>query len=57
MTKQQIAEDYLRMVTSGDPHAGMYVRLAAENGVPFGRIVNLTGIPADVVAAHLEGND
>ena len=55
MTRQQIAEDYLRLVTAGDPHARMYVRLAAENGVPFGRIVNLTSIPAEVVAAHLEG--
>lgn len=57
MTRQQIAEDYLRMVTVDDPHARMYVRLAAQNGIPFGRIVNLTGIPAEIVSAHLEGSD
>lgn len=55
MTRQQIAEDYLRMVTVDDPHARMYVRLAAQNGVPFGRIVNLTGMPAELVAAYVEG--
>lgn len=52
-----IAETYLRMIPTadGNRHEGVYVRLAAKYGVPFGRIVNLSGLPADVVAAHLEG--
>ena len=50
------AEMYLTLVrrTPEHPHVGMYVRLAARYGVPFGRIVNLSGLPAEVVAAHLE---
>lgn len=54
-----IAETYLRMIPNdtGHRHDGTYVRLAAKYGVPFGRIVNLTGLSADVVGAHLEGKD
>lgn len=54
-----IAETYLRMIptTTGNTHEGVYVRLAAKYGVPFGRIVNLSGLPADVVAAHLEAGE
>lgn len=54
-----IAETYLQMIpgTEGARHEGVYVRLAAKYGVPFGRIVNLSGLSAEVVAAHLEGRD
>lgn len=51
------AELYLTMVrrTPEHPQVGMYVRLAHKYGVPFGRIVNLSGLSASVVSAHLEG--
>lgn len=54
-----IAETYLRMIPNetGHRHDGTYVRLAAKYGVPFGRIVNLTGLAPEVVAAHMEGHD
>jgi hypothetical protein len=57
MTLTQIAETYLRMIptTKYNPHEGMYVRLAYKYGVPFGRIVSLSGLPSDVVAAFLDG--
>lgn len=59
MTLTAIAETYLRMIpgAEGHRHDGVYVRLAHKYGVPFGRIVNLTGLSAEVVAAHLEGHD
>lgn len=58
-TKTAIAETYLRMIpnATGNTHEGVYVRLAAKYGVPFGRIVNLSGLTADVVAAHLEAGE
>lgn len=51
-----IAEHYLTLIgRQGNPvNAGMYVRLAAQYGVPTGRIIALTGLAADVVIAHLE---
>lgn len=52
-----IAEAYLRMNPAGHPQTGMFIRLAYKYGVPFGRIVNLTGLPADRVTAHLEGRE
>lgn len=54
-----IAESYLRMIPNetGHRHDGTYVRLAAKYGVPFGRIVNLSGLPSEVVSAHLEGRE
>ena len=39
----------------GRNHPEIYVRLAYKYGVPFGRIVSLTGLSSDVVSAHLEG--
>lgn len=57
--RSAIAETYLRMIpgSTGHRHDGVYVRLAAKYGVPFGRIVALSGLDAKVVADHLEGND
>lgn len=52
-----IAEAYLRMNRPGHPNTGMFVRLADKYGVPFGRIVNLTGLPADHIAAYIEGSE
>ena len=54
-----IAEHYLTMLQGAGetPTARMYVRLAAKYGDPFGRIVNLTGLPAETVVAYLEGGD
>lgn len=51
-----IAEAYLQMIPNaeGNRHEGVYVRLAAKYGVPFGRIVALSGLDAEVVIAHLE---
>lgn len=57
MTLTAVAEMYLGMLTPQSPQARLYVRLAAKYGVPFGRIVNLSGLPAEVVAAYLEGKD
>lgn len=50
------AETYLRMIphASGNTHDGMYVRLAYKYGVPFGRIVALSGLSPEIIAAHLE---
>lgn len=55
-SRTTIAETYLRMLPGAveNRHDGMYVRLAARYGVPFGRIVNLSGLSAEVVLAHLE---
>lgn len=55
--RSDIAETYLRMIPSADGHRhdGVYVRLASKYGVPFGRIVNLSGLTPDAVVAHLEG--
>lgn len=54
-----VAESYLRMLpgATGNTHEGMYVRLAAKYGVPFGRIVALSGLSPEVVTAHLEASD
>lgn len=52
-----IAEAYLRMNRPGSGNTGMFVRLADKYGVPFGRIVNLTGLPADRIAAYIEGRE
>lgn len=59
MTLTSIAEMYLTMLSRSepDPQERMYVRLAYKYGVPFGRIVTLSGIPAERVVAHLEGGD
>lgn len=59
MTLTNVAETYLRMLPTadGNRHERMYVRLAYKYGVPFGRIVALSGLSAEVVAAHLEEND
>lgn len=52
-----VAEAYLTRLTPGDPHAGMYVRLARKYGVSFARIVKLTGFPSLRVAGFLEAGD
>lgn len=59
MTLTAVAEMYLAMLRDHEQHPQerMYVRLAYKYGVPFGRIVNLSGITAEKVAGHLEGND
>lgn len=57
--RASIAEVYLRMIpeSSEHRHDGVYVRLAAKYGVPVGRIINLSGLPADLVMVYLEGHD
>lgn len=55
MTITTVAETYLSLLIPGDSRTGMYVRLADKYGVPFGRIVNLTGLTPEVIIAHLEG--
>jgi hypothetical protein len=59
MSRTAIAEHYLILVgRAGEtPTARMYVRLAYKYGVPFGRIVNLSGLSAEIVSAYLEGSD
>lgn len=58
-TRTTIAEHYLTIVAkSGEtPTARVFVRLAAKYEVPFGRIVNLSGLHPDTVVAYLEGDD
>lgn len=55
--RARIAEMYLRMIPAaqGHRHEGLWVRLAAQYGVPFGRIVNLSGLAPELISAHLEG--
>lgn len=56
MGRTAIAESYLVLLRGrSDPHEGLYVRLAYKYGVPFGRIVNLSGVPAERALAHIEG--
>ena len=59
ITKTAIAEQYLGLLKQSrtKAQAGMYVRLAAKYGVNVGRIINLTGLPADVVIAYLEDDN
>lgn len=52
-----VAESYLSMLTPNDPHAGMYVRLAYNYHVPFGKIVEITGFDPAFVVGLLEGGD
>lgn len=55
--RRDIAESFLRMMRRdrGHMHVGYYVRLAAREGVPFGRIVALSGLSSEVVSVALEG--
>lgn len=57
VTRTDIAEQHLRLIreTGGHQHVAYYVRLAAREGVPFGRIVMLSGLSPDTIAAVLEG--
>lgn len=54
MTLTNIAEQYLTLLQPGDPNADHYVRLAAKYGVPTGRIILLSRLPAEVVIGYLE---
>lgn len=51
-----IAEMYLRMVADGGGrcHAAHYVQLAYKYGVPTGRIIALSALPAEEVIGYLE---
>lgn len=52
-----VAESYLSMLTPDDPHAGMYVRLAYNYKVPFGKIVEITAFDPALVVRLIEGGD
>lgn len=52
-----VAEAFLTRLRADEPHAGMYVSRAHEYGVPFGRIVRLTGFDPAFVSGLLEGGD
>lgn len=52
-----VAESYLTRLRAGERHIGMYVRLANKYGVPFGRIVALTGLTPAHISELLEGGD
>lgn len=56
-TRREIAEQYLTLPTLNGTQRGIYVRLADAYGVPFGRIVALTGLTPGHVIELLEEAD
>lgn len=52
-----VAESYLTRLRPDDRHVGMYVNLAYRYGVPFGRIIKITGFDPAFVTGLLEGGD